>query len=610
MSSAIVVADVCRDGVDPRYRWNTASIFPDRAAWDAELQAVERSLPELRRHAGQAAASAETLRACLTERADFARRISALRSYASRLRDEDTRLSGPRAMTDAVQLLGTTFDATTAYLEPEILKLSDAELERFALDPELADFDRYLRRLLREKAHVLSDGEEAVLANAGIMAQVPAEIYSTFTNSDMLFPTIADGRRNKIALSAGMYSRYRQSPDRALRKRVFDAFWSTYGAYRNTFAASLAGQLRYYDFVARTRRYASTLEMELVPKGVPVTFYERLVEQVNGHLPLFHRYLLLRKRMLKIRGPQQYYDVYPALTRSNDATIDYETAVALIGRAMAPLGESYVGRLLEGLRAGSGWVDLYPSKGKRSGAYSSCVYGGHPLVLMNYTGNWESVSTLAHEMGHAMHSVYANESQPYVKASYPIFLAEVASIVAETLLIDQMLREARDVEERKFYLAEYLQSFRGTVFRQMMFAEFEWSAYRAMEDGRGVTADTLDRLYLDLLRRHHGHRQGVMVIDERYAAEWSFVPHFYYRYYVYQYANGFIAATALVERIKHEGQVAAQRYIDKLLRAGDSMDPLETLKQAGVDMLDPEPYRNAMAAFETRLAQLEALAGE
>jgi oligoendopeptidase F len=369
----------------------------------------------------------------------------------------------------------------------------------------------------------------------------------------------------------------------------------------------LSAQLKYYDFVARVRNYDDALSFALVPDAIPPAFYPRLIKRVTDHLDVFHRYLRLRKKLLNIKGDQYYYDIYPLGVSQSTKSYSYAQARKIIPTALKPLGKDYLAKLNSALCKGSGWIDVYPNKGKRSGAYSSSVYGHHPLILLNYTDDFDSLSTTAHELGHGLHSAFSNAAQPYPKADYALFVAEVASIFNETLLIEYLLKKEKNPEQRKFLLSAYLDSFRGTVFRQTMFAEFEREAYLRLSARKPLTAESLSRLYLKLLRKYHGHKDGIMNIEPLYGVEWAYIPHFYYHFYVYQYVSGFIAATALAQKVLTNGRGAARKYIENLLKAGSSKDPLDILKEAGVDMMSPEPYALAAKKFAQRVAELEQL---
>ncbi len=597
-----------RSTIEDRYKWDPSVIFPDKKAWEREKQALRKDIPTLESCKGTLGKSPATLKDCLDKIFAVSKRLEYLDAYASRLLDTDIRQSGPQAMVSDAEKLYADFRAATAYVDPELLALPESKLKRLAADKKLADYDRYLLKLIRLKKHVLSQPEESVLAQATPLAYSAYHIYKTFANAEMEFPVFTDHEGQTVRLSQAMYAKYRKSPYRGERKEVFEKFWGTFGKYRGTFAQMLTSQIKYYEFKAKVRRYKNALAASLVPNAVPPEFYPKLIEHVTAHLDSFHRYLQVRKKLLGIQGDQYYYDIYPLGAAGSQKKYSFDQARKTVRAALRPLGRGYGKKLSAALADGSGWLDVFPNKGKRSGAYSSSVYGAHPLVLLNFTGDFNSMSTLAHELGHAIHSAYSDEAQPYPKSDYALFNAEVASIFNETLLIEYLLDKEKDPAQRRFLLAAYLDSFRGTVFRQTMFAEFEWDVYKRMEARKPVTADALDRLYLKLLRKYHGHSKGVMKIAPIYAAEWAYIPHFYYNFYVYQYVSGFVAATALAHRVLKEGTPAAKRYIEKMLKAGSSKDPLVILKEAGVDMLSSEPYDLAAKIFDERTTELAKLA--
>lgn len=595
-----------RNQVDDRFKWNPKVIFKSTKAWEAERAALQKALPSVAQYRGKLS-SVTQLRRCLSKTDTLRKRLEYLEAYASRLYDTDVRRSQTQAMTAAAEKLYTDFRAVTSFLEPELLALPEQKLRQYARDPQLVDHDRYLLQLLRDRGHVLSQPEETILAGATALGMSSYNTYRTFASSDMEFPSFTDHDGNEVQLSPAIYARYRQSPHREERREVFERYWGAHKTYRNTFSRLLGGQLTYYDFVARTRNYPDALSAALVPWEIPTSFYSNLIESVTSNLGAFHRYLRLRKHLLGIEGEQYYYDIYPMPITRGDRTYSYNQAQKIIPQALKPLGAAYGKLLRTALADGSGWLDVFPNKGKRSGAYSSNVYGIHPLVLLNYNGDFDSLSTTAHELGHALHSALSNEAQPYPKADYSLFNAEVASIFNEALLIEYLLETETSPDARRFLLSAFLDSFRGTVFRQTMFAEFELEAYRKLERSQALTADSLSRLYMKLLRRYHGHAEGVMNIQPLYSIEWAYIPHFYYHYYVYQYVSGHVAATALAQRVLRQGAPAARRYVDKLLKAGSSRDPLDILRDAGVNMLTKAPFQAAIQQFVSRTKELERL---
>jgi oligoendopeptidase F len=596
-----------RSTVPDRFKWNPEILFASPKDWEAELARVIKAIPGLKAWQGRLGESAAVAAECLSAQTELHLRLERLDGYASRLYDTDVRRSPPQAMTEKAEKAFTDYLSATAYLEPELLALPEATLAAYAADPLLRDHDRYLRQLLRLREHVLTRPEETILAGASTVGMTAYNVYKTFTNGDLEYPTFVDQEGRTVVLSPAMYSRYRQSPHREERREVFERFWGAHRTYRNTFSRMLSGQMAYHDFLARTRRYPDALSAALEPNAVPPAFYPRLIEHITAHLGAFHRYLEVRRTLLGIDGDQHYHDLYPMPVKQGQRAYPFERSRDLVIQAVKPLGPAYQQLMRQAVADGSGWLDVLPNQGKRSGAYSSGVFGHHPLVLLNHTDDFDSLSTLAHELGHALHSALSNAAQPYPKADYSLFNAEVASTFNETLLIEHLLRRERSPGERRFLLAAYLDSFRGTVFRQTMFAEFELECYRRVKARRPLTADALSRLYLGLLRRYHGHAEGVMKIDPLYGIEWAFIPHFYYNFYVYQYVSGFVAATALAQRVLERGAPAARQYVEKMLQAGSAKDPIEILSDAGVDMMSPEPYAMAIRRFTERTEELARL---
>ncbi len=600
-----------RDSVAARYKWDPSVLFATPADWEKELSAVTALIDggKLQRFKGKLGAAPAEVAKILKELSDLQLRLEKLYFYAQRVADVDLRRNEGRDMLERVKKWLNEMENDTSYMEPEFIRLGTKKLEQLRAARELADYSRYFDKLIRLQKHVLGAPEEEILSRASIMGDVAYEAYEAFAHADMQYPkvTLSEG---EITLSAAMYSRYRSSLNRADRKLVFESFWPVYKQYRTTFASLLSAQIKYYAYVAKARKYPDALTAALYPKNIPTDYYKGLIRGIHENLDAFHEFLQLRKKMLGITDAARYYDIYPPLVDTPPKKYTYEDSRAIILDALSPLGPEYRQLLETALKDGSGWVDVYPNVGKRSGAYMDSVHGVHPFLLLNHVDDFDSVSTMAHELGHAMHSAYSMKHQPYPKSSYATFTAEVASVVNEMLLTEHLLAREKDPGMRRFLLSHYLDGFRGTVFRQTMFAEFELAMYEAYAAGKTLTADMLDELYLSLLRLYHGHDKGVMDIEPLYAAEWAYIPHFYYNFYVYSYVNGMIAATVLADAILSGGEPAARRYIDGLLKAGGSKDPLDILKDAGVDMMDPATFRKAVDKFRQRTRELAELAGK
>jgi oligoendopeptidase F len=594
-----------RKEIPDRYKWNLADIYPTDDAWRAAKADLSKQIPSLEAYRGTLARSPQQLLACLD--AVFAAQKTYVRlySYASMSSDQDTRESRYLGMKQEMAQLGSDIGAKTAFVEPEILEMDRAKVEGFLkAEPKLATYRHYLDDILRRKAHTGTAGEEKIIADAGLMAGAPGEIRDIFSNADFPYPevTLSDGKT--VRLDAAGFSLARQSRDRGDREKVFEAFFGKLDEFRRTFGAQLQAEVQRDMFYARARHYDSSLESALDANAIPVAVYHSLVDNVNAGLPTFHRYLKLRKRILGV--PElHYYDLYAPLLPGVDLSYTVDDAEKLVIEAMSPLGSGYQDVLRRAFS--ERWLDFYPTVGKKSGAYSNgSVYDVHPYMLLNYNGKYEDLTALAHELGHTMQSYYSNEAQPYPTADYPIFVAEVASTLNEALLNDYMLKTVPDDATRLSLLGSYLESVKGTFFRQTQFAEFELMIHEKAEKGEALTGDDLDAMYLQLVRKYYGHDEGVCVVDDDVKAEWAYIPHFFYDFYVYQYATSFTASQALSERVLAGDTAATKRYL-AFLAAGGSDYPIELLRQAGVDMTGKEPFELTMKKANRAMDEMEAL---
>ncbi|MDI3316966.1 MAG: oligoendopeptidase F [Bacillota bacterium] len=589
-----------RNATDPRYRWRVEDLFPDEESWERALQQAEATIPRLAALRGRLAGGAGELLAVLRAADELELALERLVVYAKLRMDEDQRVSRHQEMMDRAMAVATRAAEAGAFIEPEILAIDPERLRRWQEEePGLAPYRQRLSVLERLRPHVRSAEMEELLASAGQMGQAPGRIFEAVQYADMRFPTIRDARGKEVEMSHGRYTRLLEEPDREVRRRAFAAMGETLARHRHTLAASLQAEVRKNVFFARARRYGSAREAALAPHQIPVSVYDNLVQTVRRHLDLLHRWVALRKRALGL-DEIHLYDVYVPVDAGEERPIPYEEAVRLVEDGLRPLGEGYLRDFDAGVRGG--WVDVYENRGKASGAYTSTVYGTHPYVLLNYQENLDSVFTLAHEMGHAMHSFYSNARQPYPTSQYALFVAEVASTLNESLLIQEMLERTRDPMEQRRLLDRYLQAFRATLFRQTLFAEFEQRIHELVESGGALQAENLSTIYHDLNVDYFGPE---MVIDAEIDLEWARIPHFYMNFYVYQYATAFSAATALAQRIRREGEPAQRRYLD-FLASGSSRDPLDLLEAAGVDLRRPEPIEEALAFFSRLLDRFEA----
>lgn len=594
-----------RTEVAPEYTWNTADLFPDAAAWRNAMNQLNDLVPEITAFQGKLASSARDLYACLELRTELSRRFGRLSTYAGLLSDQDTRDSEALAMKQETSQLGVDLSSRLAFIEPEIAALTSARIDQFIAQEEgLETYAFYLRDVLRRKAHKLSAAEEKIVAEAGLMSDAAYSTYSIFSNAELPYPEVKLSDGTTVLVDQAGYSRYRALPVREDREKVFQAFFTTLGQFRRTFGTQLYANVKRDMFYARARHYENCLSTALDDNAIPVEVYHALIRNINTNLPTFHRYLKLRQRMLGV--PQlEYHDLYAPVVKGVELNYAYDEARQLILTALAPLGSDYQKVVEEAFR--SRWIDLYPTTGKRSGAYSNgSAYDVHPYILMNYSGQYNDVSTLAHELGHALHSHFSNSSQPYPLADYPIFVAEVASTLNEALLIDHILKTIKDDDIRLSLLMSHLDGIKGTLFRQTQFAEFELAIHEAAERGETLTGDKLTELYRAIFRKYYGADQGICDVDDLYALEWAFIPHFYYNFYVYQYSTAFTASTALSRKILNHEKGAVESYLE-FISAGGSDYPIELLKKAGVDMTTTEPFTQAMAAMNRTMDEIEKI---
>ncbi|MFS0849582.1 oligoendopeptidase F [Novosphingobium panipatense] len=583
-------------------QWDLTDLYPNPEAWEAARKATVAALPRLAAYRDSFGSSAASMAKALSDISDVSRNFARVAVYASLRADEDVRISANQERTAQVRDLYAAFGQATAWIAPETLKLGRETVESYiAADQTLATRFAYsLRQTLREAEHTLDAKGEALLAAASSPLSGPETIREQLFASDIPWPevTLSDGR--KQVLNAQGYTLTRDAPNREDRKKVFDAFYGQMGKFENSLGAAMAAKLKGDVFEARARNYKSSLDMALSPRAVPESVYRTLVAETNAGLPQLHRSFQLRRRMLNLPDIH-YYDIYPPLV-SLDRKFTLQDMRNITLKAVEPLGPDYVKRL--STATAGRWMDPFPRPGKRPGAYmSGSAYDVHPYLLLNLGENYEGLSTYAHEWGHAMHSLLASSSQPYDLAGYPIFTAEVASTCNEVLLTEYMLKQARTKEEKIYYLGMRLENMRGTFFRQAMFAEFELKMHEMAEAGEGLSGESLTRVYLDLLKRYHGPD---FVIDEPYAIEWAYIPHFYSTFYVYQYATSISAGTWFGHSILNGGKAQRERYLD-VLRAGGSADPVDILRKSGLDMTSPDPYRQLVADFKKTIDEIEGL---
>ncbi len=590
-----------RSDIPKEYTWDLESIFPTNEDWENGFKSLQQRLPELETLKGTLAQSGQALLAVLQKRDELFEKLETLFVYASMRKDEDTTNSLYQGMYDRAMQLVVHASTVASYIEPEILAIPQDTLNRFVRETtELGLYGQQLHDLNRKRPHVRSAEVEAVLAAAGEIADAPDSIFSMIDNADLKLPLIKNEEGEDAQLTKGNYLVYIRSSDRRVRKEAFEGLHSTFLKQRNTVAVTLSAQIKGSTFFTRQRSYGSSRERALARYNIPVSVYDNLVETVGEHIYLLNRYMRLRKRLLQL-DELHMYDLYVPIVKETADEVSYEQASDTVVDALAPMGENYTDILKRAFK--ERWIDVYETPGKRGGAYSGGGYATRPFVLLNFQNKRDSMYTLAHELGHSMHSYFSRTYQPFQYGDYTIFVAEVASTLNEGLLTEYLLKTTKDPTVRLAILNHSLEDLRGTLFRQTMFAEFEQQIYSRAEQGEPLTADTLSAMYRALNEKYYG---GEAVIDELIDIEWARIPHFYYNFYVYQYATGISAASALVQQILREGKPAVDRYL-KFLSSGSSDYSIELLKKAGVDMTSPEPVRQALQLFDTHLKQMEDL---
>lgn len=602
-SAAPTFAD--RSKIPERFRWDLTHLYGSVDAWREEKRNVIAKIPALAGFQGTLTTGAAALLACLELYSEIGKRLSRLAAYAGMASDEDTRDTGMLGLQQEIQQTYADVGAQGAFLEPEILGLGEpAVLAALAGEPRLEPYRFYLLDVLRRKAHTGTAGEERIIADAALMSSGPQDINSIFSNADFPYPDVVLASGATVHLTPAAYSLHRASPVRDDRRAVMKAFFERLHEYRRTFGVQLSAEVKKNLFYQRARKYSSSLEAALDANRIPVEVYHRLIDGVRSHRATFHRYLRLRRRILGV-DELHYYDLYAPLLADVPLTFTADEAEEHILASLGPLGDDYR-RVTRQVFDGR-WVDMYPTPGKRSGAYSNgSAYDVHPYILMNYNGKYDDVSTLAHELGHTMHSHYSNAAQPWIRSHYTIFVAEVASTFNEALLIDHMLRTIDDDAVRLSLLGHELEGMKGTVFRQTQFAEFELAIHERTERGEALTGDEFSSLYRSIIEPAYGHGDGICVVDDEIQAEWSYIPHFYYNFYVFQYATSYTASSALAERVLNGDRETTRRYLD-LLASGGSDYPIEQLRTAGVDMTTDEPLAATMRRMNRIMDEIESL---
>ncbi len=595
-----------RNEVPEKYKWDNSILYKNVGDWEKEHNRLEAEIEKFSQYKGALGKSADVLYDALRTYFDLQKDYYKLSDYAFRIADEDLRISSNQALNQKATTLGTKFSEVTSFVNPEILKVGREKIERFLDEKkELDEFRFYLMDILRLKDHTLSENEEAILASAGLMTSTPGEVYSIFDNAEKPNAVVKLSTGEEVELTSANYTKYRTVENRADRQLVMQSTFENYKKFQNTIGANLVGKLKADYFYAKNRKYNSVLESSLNANNIPVSVYETLIEQIHKNLPTLHRFLELKRKMLGV-DTLHYYDLYTPLVKSVEFKYNVEEGQKLLLNVFKPMGEEYVSTVKKAFE--ERWIDFIPNKGKRSGAYSSgAAYDYHPYILMNWTDDYESVSTLAHELGHTMHSYFSNKHQPFVNSQYSIFVAEIASTINETLLNNYMVSNVKSDEEKLYLLGSYLDLLRTTIFRQTSFAEFEWEIHKRVEKGEPLTGDDLSKIYFDIVKKYYGNDEGICIVDPYVAYEWAYIPHFvHYTYYVYQYSTSLIYATAFAEKIVNEGQPAVDKFYH-ILKGGSSEYPIDLIRKAGIDPLSSEAFDLTMAKMNRVMDMMEEI---
>lgn len=594
-----------RNDIPDQFKWNLNDIYKSDAEWRTAKDQLTAKLNEVEKFKGTLTKSANNLLACLEFNSEVSKEANKLSNYASMNSDLDTREMKYSGMKQELQQIFSDFGAKSAFIDPEILSADWSIIEGFMKEnPKLAVYRIKLESLFRTKKHSLSEPEERIMALTGMISDDSYTVFNTFSNAEMPAPEATLSNGEKVTLGSSEYELYRASANRADREIVFNTYWNNYAKFRATYGEMLYGNVKSHMFEAKARHYNSSLEAALDPGNIPVSVYHSLVENVNKNLPAFHRYLTIKKRIMEV-DTLKYLDLYAPAVKNIDMKYTYPEATKMVLEALKPLGTEYVSTVKKAID--NRWIDVYPTKGKQSGAYSNgSDYDGHPYILLNHNDLYEDVSTLAHELGHTMQSYFSNKTQPYPIADYEIFVAEVASTFNEVLLFNYMINKVENDDMKLSLLMDWLDRFKGTLFRQTQFAEFELKIHETAEEGKPLTGDDFSQIYSDILKAYYGHDKGVCQIDNYLDMEWAFIPHFYYNFYVYQYSTSFTASISLAQKVVNGEPGALEKYIT-FLSAGGSDYPIELLKDAGVDMTSSEPFDKTIEAMNKVMDEIEKI---
>lgn len=590
-----------RNDINEEFKWNLSSLYKNLEEFEEDFENVKKQGDVLLDYKGKILESGSNLLEVIELSLKVSRTLSNLYAFAKMKSDEDTTNTENQGLVSRIESLSVAIGSKISFITPEILSGEKEVINSYIKKyDELKLYKKYLDDILRMKSHVLSEKEEKILAQAGEIMAGPENIFSMLNNADLKFDIIKDENGEDLQLTHGNFTKILEKPNRKIRKEAFKKYYSVYEAHKNTIATTLATQIKKDVFVAKTRNYSSALEASLNSNKIPIDVYNRLIESVHDNIDGLHEYMSLRKEALGL-NELHMYDLYTPIVKSVDFEIPYSESKEILLKSLKPLGKEYVS-IVDGA-FDEKWIDVYESKGKRSGAYSYGTYDSLPYILLNYQDNLNSLYTLTHEMGHSMHSHLTRNNQPFVYGDYSIFLAEIASTTNEAFLTDYLLESLTDQKKKLYVLNHYLEQFRGTIFRQVMFAEFEKFMHEKVENGEALTVDVLSDKYKALNEFYYGPS---VIIDDEIALEWARIPHFYYNYYVFQYATGFSAAIAMNKKIKEESDLALDKYIN-FLSGGSSQYPIELLKEAGIDMTSKEPVENALKVFKSKVKEMKSL---
>lgn len=587
-----------RNDIETKYKWDLEKMYPNKESIEKDINKVKNLIQKVKEYKGKLGESDKNLYEALNISEQASRLLQNLYVYTHMKQHEDTRINENQALATKTDMISTELSTAISYIIPEIIAIDDTKLNEFLKNDKLSFYKKQIEEMLREKPHTLSESEEEILASVSDISGVSENVYDMLSFADLEFPEIEDENGNKVRLTHSNYSLFLKSKNPKVRKEAFEAIYSVYDKYKNTFASTLYGGIKSEIFYAKTRKYQSALQASLFQDDISIDVYENLISAVDDNLDILNKYIDLKKKFLGL-DEIHMYDLYVPLTNKFSMKITYEEAKGIILNALKPLGEEYLSLIKRAFD--ERWIDVYENEGKQGGAYSWGSYDSHPYILMSYKDDLNSLFTLVHELGHSMHSYYSKKAQPYIYSRYKIFVAEVASTLNELLLIDYLLENSKSKEERIYLLNYYLEQFRTTVYRQTMFAEFEKLTHESVEAGEPLTAKEFTNIYYKLNEKYY--KQSTLV-DEQIGLEWARIPHFYSNFYVYKYATGFSAASALSKQILKEGNSAVNRYIE-FLKSGGSEYPLEQLRKAGVDMQRKESVEEALQVFSQLVDKLE-----